>query len=462
MSTRTRPVAETLGRHFAALDLKDVPGEAVEKARLVILDALACAIAGWDTDVSRQSRALGHGLANPDGKATIWADGLRATPMDAVLVNTALVHSLLRDDSLPGTSTHGGSITVPTALAFAEHAGAPGSRVLLATIAAYDVQGRLGCDYAIARRITDKGHRGTPIFGPFAGAAAASVVLGLDGERLATALNLAANFSGGLLESMLHGTPEYRYQTANAARSGALAAMLAGQGAIAAPTTIDGRYGFVKVFADLDDVPEEVTAGLGERYEILRVMHKPYPTCGNNIRVVRTLGRAFAQRRLTPEDVSHIRLRVHPHSKNYPGCDHPGPFETIDQALLSTQFAVAAVLRDGRLTATTYHDIRDPTIADVARRVELVADPTVRVGLLDCRAEVTLRNGTRFEANATSDDDRMFNPPRDAATAEFHETTRHFLSENVRNRIVDVTLGLAELDDVRDLTSLLVSHPADT
>ena len=457
--TDKTPLAQTLGEHYSALDLKRVPGDVVEKARLVVLDVLASAISGWDTDFSRSTRQFGATSANPDGSSTMWADGIRATPLDAIFVNTTLVHSLLRDDSLPGTSTHGGSIIIPTALALAEASRVPGERVLLAAVSAYDVQGRLGSLYEVSGRVTRRGYRGTPVFGPFSGATAGSVVLGLDAKRFAAALNLAGNFSGGLLESMSYGTPEYRVQTANAARSGALAALLAEHGTEVAPTTMDGEYGFFKVFADVDEVPEYVTSELGERYEILRVLHKPYPTCGNNIRAVRTFERAVARFNIDPSHIEHVRLRVNPHSKDYPGCDFQGPFESVDQALLSTQFAVSAVLQHGRLTRSVYEKLDDPEIADLARKVELLSDPSVDVGLLDCRAQVTLRDGTTLEANATGQDDNMFQLSREAAVASFHELTEDVLTEEHRDRIIDLTLRLDELDSVDELVGLLrVSH----
>lgn len=448
----TLPLAQTLGDHVASLKLDELPPEVVEKARLVILDSLASAISGWDTAVSRQARAFGAAWRNPAGTATAWAEGFPVNPLDAIFVNTTLVHSLLRDDSLPGTSTHGGSIIVPTALALAEHTRAPGARVLLAAIAAYDVQGRLGARYGVSGPITDKGYRGTPVFGPFSGATAAAVILGLDGERAAAALNLAANFSGGLLETMRYGTPEYRYQNANAGRCGATAAMLAGQGAEVAPTTLDGNHGFLKVFAGLDEAPEYVCSEFGERFEIMRVLHKPYPTCGNNIRAVRTFERAFQQRGIKAGDVAEIRLRVNPHSKNYPGCDYQGPFRTLDQALLSTQFAIAAVHLHGRLTTNVYDDVADPRLAEIARRIHLAADPKVNVGLLDCCGEVTLTGGERFTVNASPEDDGMFNLDRRDAVIEFHELTETALPLAERQRIVELVLGLDDLDDVRQLT----------
>ncbi len=453
---KTASLARVLGEHYSALKLEQVPPAVVEKGRLVILDALANAIEGWDTPVSREARALTGMFANPGQKPTVWADGIHASPLDAVFANATLVHSLLHDDSLPGTSTHGASMIIPSAMAMAEQEGASGARVLLAVIVAYDVQGRLGCMYKVAGPVVKKGHRGSPMFGPIVSAAAASVVLGLDGERFASAINLAANFSGGLLECQERGTSEYRYQNANAARAGVCAALLARMGTPVAETTLDGEFGFLKVYADLDAAPPEITSELGDRYEILRVLRKPYPTCGNNIRIARTLEQSFRQRGLKSEDIAAVSLRVHPQSLHYPGCNYPGPFNTLAQALMSTQFAVASIVRHGRLNASSYSDIGDPALAEVAGRVELIEDASVRVGLYECKAEVRLRNGDAIAVDASPDDDGMFNPGRQEAVQAFHDMTAHAMPESQRKQIVDAVLQLELLQEVAPLIARLV------
>ena len=451
-----KALARKLGDHYSRLRLDQVPPAVIEKARLVILDGLANGIEGWNTPISREVRAFTRNLENPRRKATVWADGFHASHLDAVFANTTLIHSLLHDDSLPGTSTHGGSMILPAALTLAEETGATGASALLAVIVGYDVQGRMGCMYKVAGPVVEKGHRGSPIFGPIAAAAAAAIVLGLDGERFAAAINLASNFSGGLLECQEQGSSEYRYQNAHAARSGVLAALLAKQGTPVAETTLDGRFGFIKVFAGLDEAPAEITAGLGEHYEILRTMRKPYPTCGNNIRIARTLQKAFKRRGVSHTDVAGVRLRVNPQTKNYPGCDFKGPFETLSQALMSTQFAVGSIARHGRLDAASYERFDDADVAGIAANVELVPDPGVRVGLYECKAVVSLRNGESFAADASPEDDNMFNPSRDEALKSFHDMACLSLPQAQRDGIVEAVLNLEKVRNVSKLTSALV------
>ena len=450
----SEPLARTLGAFLSKLSPGQVPASVLEKTKLVILDAVANAVAGWDMPVSRQALALGRQWTNPSSQSTVWAEGLTALPTDCAFVNAVLIHSLLKDDSLPGSRAHGSSMIVPTALALAEQERLDGQRVLLATVVGYELQGRLSANYKVSKPVVDRGFRGSPVFGPFAAAGAAAVMLDLNEEQFTSAISLAANYAGGLLECMERGTPEYRFQNANAARSGLMAALLAREGAETADTALDGAYGFLRVFAGLDSAPAEITEGLGQRFEVMRVEHKPFPTCGNNQLALQALQHLLRHHQFSHEDIDKVLVRVHPQRHDYPGCVGPGPFATVEQALLSMPFSFAVLLLRNSLDASAYRNVGDPQFAALAARVMVEGDS--RTGLLDCSVDIALRGGQRLAADASVVDQRAFHPSRDDAIADFHAMTRHMLPPDHRQSIIDRVLSLDTLRDVSQLTRLLV------
>lgn len=452
------PIARTLGSFISKLAPGQLPAAVVEKAKLAILDALANAIAGWDMPVSRLSLALARRWANAASRSTVWAEGLTALPMDCAFVNATLIHSLLKDDSLPGSSMHGSSIIVPSVLALAEQERVDGARVILATVAGYELQGRLSAHNKVAKAVVDRGFRGSPVFGPFAAAGAAAVMLRLDENQSTCALSLAINCAGGLLECMERGTPEYRFQNANAARSGVMAASLAREGAEAVDSAVDGTYGFLSVFAGMKEAPADITADLGRQFEIMRVEHKPFPTCGHNQRVVQTLQHLLKQHQFSHERIDKVYIRLHPQRRDYPGCAWPGPFATVEQALMSLPFACASLLLRNAFDAGAYRNVADPQIAELARRVTVVGDPDT--DRFDCYVEVSLRDGERFSADASVIDPRVFFLSKEDAAADFHAMTASVLPLDQRQAIVDGILSLEGLQDVSQLTRLLV-RPAD-
>ena len=107
---------------------------------------------------------------------------------------------------------------------------------------------------------------------------------------------------------------------------------------------------------------DEITASLGKTFDISNNMFKPFATCGLN---QKGAGIAVALTRLKgikPGDVESVRVYVNPANKyGMPGVDRSGPFETVDQALLSKPFSIAAAVKTGDLQTQTYLDFLDDT-----------------------------------------------------------------------------------------------------
>ena len=107
-------------------------------------------------------------------------------------------------------------------------------------------------------------------------AVAAAKLLKLDATRLQYAIGIALSQAAGF--RVMHATMVSSLMPAQGAQTGLRAAVLAERGFTASPAALEGRYGFLEVFAETPHVPS-LADGLGERFEILRNTYKPYP-CG--------------------------------------------------------------------------------------------------------------------------------------------------------------------------------------
>ena len=107
------------------------------------------------------------------------------------------VHEI--DDVHQDTSLHPGSVVVAAAIASAGEADVPGSRLLAAIVAGYEVAVRLSV--AAGHRHYHYFHS-TATCGAVGAAAAASIVLGLDEEQTAHAIGMAATSASGLWEGI--------------------------------------------------------------------------------------------------------------------------------------------------------------------------------------------------------------------------------------------------------------------
>ena len=125
---------------------------------------------------------------------------------------SARMHFRTQDDFDPGGRVHVGAVVIPAVLAI------DGASVLEPMAAGYSVLtwvARIYRDEAEAR-----GLRPTGMFGPIGAAAAAGVALGLDRERLGSAIAISTTMCAGTNQSWVDGTDEWLLVVAATARGG--------------------------------------------------------------------------------------------------------------------------------------------------------------------------------------------------------------------------------------------------
>src|ERR1700733_10479552 len=103
---------------LAALQARDIPGEVCALCKDLLLDTLACAVAGHAGDEIAQVTALAAALA-PRGDSSIIGSG-RSSLAGATLLNAYLVTATAMGDVHRATMTHVGPVVIPPALAIAE------------------------------------------------------------------------------------------------------------------------------------------------------------------------------------------------------------------------------------------------------------------------------------------------------------------------------------------------------
>src|SRR3979490_1421388 len=208
----------------ATLQYDDIPQRVTEYCKNVLLDTLACAVAGHQGDETRQVAALASGIAQSDESSVIGGNGLSLA--GAALLNGYLVTAVTMCDIHRSTLTHVTPEVIPPALAIAERDGLSGRDLLVAIALGCEITTRigLGLDYPEARK---RGWHGPGVLGPFGSAAAVGRLIGLDPVRMAKAFGLAGSQSAGTFAAW--GTPTVKFHQCRGALSGLMAALLAEQ-----------------------------------------------------------------------------------------------------------------------------------------------------------------------------------------------------------------------------------------
>lgn len=264
-------VGQRLGAFVASKD--DLPETLLHEGRRSLLNFLGCALGVAATPPIDMAMRVLVPFSGAD-RVTVIGRNERLDVLGAAFINAVSGNLLDYDDTHLRTVIHPTAPVAPAVLALAEQRGLTGAAVLRAFLLGAEVECRIG--NAVSPGHYARGWHITSTCGVFGSAAAAARLLGLDAERTWHALGIAASQSAGSVENLPSAAKNV--SVGNAARNGIFAALLAEQGYTAAPAAIEGPLGWARGMGDTPQI-EEMTEGLGQRWEIAKNTYKPYP-CG--------------------------------------------------------------------------------------------------------------------------------------------------------------------------------------
>ncbi|HEX2829867.1 MAG TPA: MmgE/PrpD family protein [Burkholderiales bacterium] len=447
-------IVEALAAYGANLSFRDIPAAAVEKAKICVLDLIGIATAGASRSNARVAVKTATALGAP-GKAPVWLDGQRLRAIDAVLPNSVASHCILQDDWLPVSHSHVGAAVVPTALAVCEEEGGSGADLIAAIVAAYDIADRSG---ELSVPMFNRGFRPSALCAYFGATAAAAKLLRLDAEQTANALGCAGSVCGGVLQPWREGSMEWSFQEGLASRAGITAAHLARNGLAGSRTVIEGNSGLNKSFGGTNEGERGAVDKLGEHFRIVDTCFKRFPTGGAN-QGSASVSHALANRhridwrRIVKVDVEIPHAGTH-ERMNYAGIDYAGPYASIDQCLISKQFAIAMNLKTGDVRyADMERERADPDFLALTHKIRL-SETAARRGW-DLAMRIHLDDGTVIAGSGADIDQGQLYLDWPCAVGKLNAVTRGLRSEETAAAIVEAVKTLDTLPSVAPLTALL-------
>jgi len=364
----------------------------------------------------------------------------------AALVNGMSAHVLDFDDTHLRTLLHPGVPVASALLALAERSRLTGTAFLHAFVLGVDVECRIANAIYAAHNVN---WYITGTAGVFGAAAAAGRILGLDEARMARAFGIAATQASGLRE--MAGTMCKSFVHGRAAQNGMLAGLLAANGFTSSERAIEAPRGFAHVLAPEHRL-EEITDGLGERYEIVLNTYKPY-ACGVVAHPV--IDGCIAIREesgLKPERVASVALRVHPLALKLTGMREPG---SGLESKWSLYHSAAVALCDGAAGERQYTDgrVRDPAVASLRARVTATADPALRED--EALVAIALQDGRCIERHVEHAIGSTANPMSDRdLERKFRALGEEALPPDRIEALIEKCWAIERLDDVADLMRL--------
>jgi 2-methylcitrate dehydratase PrpD len=406
-----------------------------------VRDVIARSYDNRDTAAGRASRAICSSTEG-EGQCTVWVDGRSAGLLDVVFANAAGAGAM--DVHAPSCS-HPGCVVVPAAFGVGESLDANGAAVVEAIMWGYEAMAQIGTLAATASFI-DKGYRPTGLFGPFGAAAATTRLLSGDESQLVNALALAGSQGGGLCQWAEAGTRDGPFQSANAARGGVQAALVAAQGINAPTDFLEGRYGFLQAYSG--GIPEgtETWPSTGQS-AVDDIYFKAHPCCAFTQETLEA-GIQLHRRGVKPDDVVAVAIHTYRLGKAYPGCDYAGPFKTPEHGLFSNQAVLAAGILAGEEWRAQLARHDDPTFCALAAKTQISVDPEAEARFPETRCtsvEVELADGTVLHEHieARSEDHSVL------SSAHFVERVGAIIGGERAARLSDAVDHLETLTSIR-------------
>jgi 2-methylcitrate dehydratase PrpD len=441
-----------------AVGWKEFPEKAVNEAKRIILDQLACqvmfSVSPWSIAYLDAAKTLGAGQG-----ATVVYHGDQLSIDQAAFVNSAFGHGGEFDDTQLGSNTHSGAAIVPVALALAESRDLPGQQVLEAVIVGVEIMTRIGAGGA--PHLDEHGFHAPPVVGPFGAAGAACRLLGTNEAICANAMGIAGSHSSGTREYTRSGGTMKRIHCAIPAMSGLRSAIMATHGITGPRTIIEGDRGILHCFAGEFDLVK-LTNDLGTEYLMIETAYKPITSPWPAHAPLEAFGFLIEQHGLKPEDIAAIEVGTSSQAmKNIQTIKAP---RDIMDAQYSLVYGLAVRLFRGGNKFRDYReeDLNDPRFLELSRKVTIKLDPVCdeeRLRLNNRSAVVTVvtTDGRRLEKRVQFSKGHPKNPiTNDELNTKFRDAAEPLLGAQKAKQIAEAVWNIEQSKDVSSLIKLCV------
>jgi 2-methylcitrate dehydratase PrpD len=365
-------LSETLADWIASLSPDDLPDQARETARDILVDIVGLCVAARDTNYVAATMG-----ANEPGDHVIIGQRGRAAASSAALVNGTAAHGEDFDDTFEGGPVHSGVVLVPALVAASQSHGFDNDRLMLGLAVGTEILCRLAL--AVPKAVHKAGFHPTAVLGAFAATAGICAATGADRKTTANALGTVGSMASGIIEYLGDGSWTKRMHPGWSAQSALRAYAMAKSGFIGPRFVFEGTHGAFKAFApSITADHAALTEGLGTRWVMQTITFKPYP-CGTMVQPYIDCAIALKRDGVSFDNITRITC------KTAEGIVHRlwEPLElkqappTAYAAKFSVPYGVALGLIRGRATLEEFTDdtVFNAELRDLASKVGFEVDP---------------------------------------------------------------------------------------
>ncbi len=448
---------QEISNFFYGLKYENLPEKVIKYTKLLVLDFLASATAGYRVNKTFNKAALEvyAGMGGKQESTVLFGTGRLPAP-NAAFLNAVFGHGADLDDGNRTAMGHPGVATIPAVLALAEACGTKGRDVITAIVSGYDMYVRLS--NVVMPSHFMRGFHGTGTVGAVAAGVASAKILGLSEEGIRRSLSLAAIQASGLFEVTESGQMAKPINPGNAVRTGVVSALLAMSGADAPKMPLEGNKGFLKAFSDQVDV-DQLLQGLGQEYKITACYMKPYPAC-RHIHAPIDVALKLRERGIPSlDEIEDIKIYAYPAAIRVTG-NIMEPV-SIDEAKFSLTYATAVAFHSGHYTLDDLEaaDRLSDEIRAWIHKMHIVSDPALEnrnANVRGSRIDILLKNGGSLsESVALPKGDPEVPMDENDIRNKLKSCARGILEEKIQDKIYDCGMDLENIGNIRELLAYM-------
>lgn len=430
-------------------NFESIPSKVREHSKMMFLDWLGVTLAGSKEKIATVMMDFIMELdgESESGEATIIGKNVRTDIMKAALINGSMSHVLDLDDYHGGTLNHPTVAVLPAIMAVAENKKLGGKDIITALTVAFDVLVRIG--YGAGREHYDRGWHATSTLGKFGATAGVGKLLGLNVEQMINAFGIAGTLAGGVRQ--VFGTMGKSFHAGKASQDGILAAMLAQKGFECSKEIIEGKHGFMDLFAQKTDF-KKMLDNLGKDFYLPTVSFKPYASCGGTHSTIDVMKDIRNNKNFKINEVAEISLELGSIALEAAGKVEPA---TGLEAKFSTYFCAALALTEGEAGIDKFTDEKanDPGLNELRKKVKItILKPDIH---LAARAAVKMKDGSIFKSKVDVPKGDPANPVSYLELVnKFNGLATNIISQDKIKTLVEQIKSLENIQNINQLLKL--------
>lgn len=372
----TQDLVVDLSRFATGVDDTYLDPAVIEAVKINILDTLSCALAGSSAPAIAEVTGLVREWGGA-AQADMFVFGGKYPAHHVAWANCGMSHARDYDDTHDSAILHAGITAVSAAIAAGQLRGGISGAELIASVAAgIEVTCRLGI--ATKLDLIESGFIYTSLLGYFGATAAAGRAFGLNEKEMLNAFGIIYSSVAGNHQVTRDASLMKRLQPGLAAQAAVVAVQLARKGIRGAQDVFEGADGFIRVYLHGEVDPNIVRKDLGQRWELLNLSYKPYPSCRDVHTTVDAVLQIRARNNRPAAEIEEIRVGVT--SSGYQMVCVPEQVRlnprTIVEAQFSVPYAAAVAWIDGGMDLGHFSDkgLKRTDILELTQRVRPYVD----------------------------------------------------------------------------------------